>query len=334
MRRRKDRKQVDIASRTSSKNRQLDGAFLDGTESSVIEIEATASKGFQEAWAQSVDGESDQSLDSAISVGQDDTRARSLEGSRTGAYLGVAGLVVAIVAVAFFATQAATAPDPNIGARASADTERNVLTSPLAEREYTDLVTPVAVANTGMLDQRFVATGGELVPDDSASEDRDILFGPVFWAGRTHVVVMAEATLVAPEDECLIVSLVAEDLRAIDVAGVGQCSDSFAATGDRIACESENVALVEVWPFNPDSVTEPKTVAAIRTRLERTSGAEVSSLRGALSVADDAGTSPVLAAATTLEGRPGDTVTIQLGDFSGECALVDRSTVDVRLLPG
>lgn len=336
MRRRNDRKQVDIASRKSSKNRQFDGEFLDGTESSVIEIEPTAGSGFREAWAQSVDEEADRELDSAISVGQDDSKARSLDRSRKGAYLGIAAFLVGVGAIAFFATQAATAPDPNLGARASEDTERNVLTSPLAEREYTDLVTPVSVEMVAPLSEGFLdATGdGELVPDDAVVGDREILFGPVFWAGRTHVAFASETPLVAATGECLITSLVADDFEAIDVAGVGECGDAFDATGDRVACEGENVLLVEVWPFNPDSVTEPRTVAAVRTRLESTSGSEVASLRGSLSVADAGTTSPVVAAATTLEGRPGDEVMIELGELSGACALVDRSTVDVRLLPG
>ena len=336
MKRRKDRKQVDIASRTSSKNRQLDGVFLDGTESSVVEIEPTANTGFSEAWAQTADEETDRTLDSAISVGQDDSRARSLDRSRTGAYLGVAGFLVGVAVIAFFATQAATAPDPNLGARASEDTERNVLASPLAEREYTDLVTPVSVERVSLLDEGFVeaATDGALVPDSNVVGDREILFGPVFWAGRTHVAVVGDETLLADQDDCLITTLVAADFRAIDVAGVGDCGEAFEATGDRIACAGENVVVVEVWPFNPDSVTEPRTVAAVRTRLERRNGSEAASLRGSMNVADVGSSSPVISAATTLEGRPGDLVTIQLGELSGECALVDRSTVDVRLLPG
>ncbi len=336
---RKGRKQADISSRKASATRDLSGVFLEGTESSVTGIEPQADVGFRDAWEETADGARDQSFDSAIDVGQDDSEVRNLDRNRIGAYLGVAVLLAGIGAVAFFGTRALTAPDAGFGVRASTDPDRNVVASPLAEREYSEPTGPVVVDPFAALDEVFVSDGtsGEmlLASADALPEQSQgtMLTGLVFWAGRLHTVVASTNTL-AVENDCVVTSLVTGELEVVDVAGFGQCPDDFAATGDRVACRGDNVAVLEVWPLNPDAVTEPRIVGAVRSRIEISLDGNVISRRGSVNVSGIGGETPLVSAAATLGGAPGDVVTIQVGDLSVECTLVDRGDVDVRLLPG
>lgn len=340
MRRRKGQEQADIASRKLSKDRELSGEFLEGTESAITSIEPTASSGFGEAWAQRGDDVREQSFDSAIDVGQDDSEVRNLDRSRLGTYLGVAASLIGIGAVAFFATQFATDPDSSLGARASDDADRNVIRSPLAEREYTAASGPLSLRTTDALTEVFVdggSTGNSEILLEGGGFDQvsqgAIVAAPVFWAGRTHMVVIGDVPLLA-DDACVITSLVTAELEVVDVAAAGACDEAFDATGDRLACSAENAILVEVWPLNPDAVTEPRLVSGVRTRISRTINEDVISRRGSLDVTNAGGVTPLVTASSTLEGTPGDSVTFTAGELSAECTLLDRSDVDIRLLPG
>ena len=338
--RKKNRSEFDIATSRSSKKRTLTGEFLEGTESVVEGIEPTATTAFSDAWAEAQAQGGGDALDAAIDVGQDDDAGRDLDRRRTGSIFIVALLIGGAAAIAYFATTAATAPDPSLGVRASTDTDRNLLASPLAEREYTELITPVIVTDVYALDETFISDAGSddssdgLVPDDDATAEFAVAAGTVFWAGRTHIAVVSDDPFLETQQTCLITSLVTPELQAVDVASTGDCSEEFDATGDRLACSGATAVLLEVWPLNPDSVTIPQVATGVRTRIETTAGTDVSSQRGSLELAISGPVTPLLASATTLNGAPGDTVTLELGNLSGACTLVDRSTVDVRLLPG
>ena len=343
MRRRKGPKAADIASRKASSTRELSGEFLEGTESTVTEIEPTAATGFKEAWNASADSARELSFDSAIDVGQDDSSVRSLNRNRIGTYLGVAVFLIGIGAIAFFGTRAFATSAGELGARASTDPERNVLVSPLADREYTDASGTVTVETFASLEDWVTISGADVeVTGGTDDPDRNVLpenvhTGPVFWAGRAHLAVVADDELL-PDGSCLVISLVTTELEVVDIAGTGDCADDFAATGDRVACRDVNVIVLEVWPLNPDAVSEPKTISDVRARIELPQGqgqrTETLSLRGSLLLSPAAGTTPLVAAASTLNGGPGDGVTIEMGDLTAQCTLLDRSTVDVRLLPG
>ena len=335
MKRRKGRAKADIASRRSSKHREFSGEFLEGTESSVTNIEPTAASGFREAWERNPDPGADESLDSAIDVGQDDSKSRDLNRRRSGLILAALVLIAGVGAAVFFFSQERVEPeDPSATSQRNA--EQNILGSPLDEREFSPLETPITVEVFERLNDQFVdADGdGELIAGGGESPFRGrYLAGTVFWAGRAHVVLVTNQPLLR-SGECVISSLVTAELEAIDVASAGDCADAFTATGDRIACVGENILLLEVWPTNPDAVEEPRLVAGVRTRVEARDGTSVTSLRGAIDVSGFSPTAPFLASATPLSGAPGDTVTFNIGILSSECTLLDRSGVDIRLLPG
>lgn len=337
MRRRNTRKQNDIAGRKSSRQRDLTGEFLEGTESSVDKIEATTDGGFHEAWGRDEDPANDRSIDNALNVSHDDSSARDLEKSRLPTIAGWLVFAVGLAAIAFLFIDANTGQSGDLGARASADLDRNILASPLDAREYSDLESPVDVALFARLSELFVGdplTGELATATDGNSITGQFRTGPVFWAGRVHVAVLSNQDLLANAQECIVTSLVTTDLVAVDVASAGACDATFGATGDRIACRGDRLVIFEVWPFNPDALGEPEVVSSIRTRIERRVGETVDSRRGAIELTATEATSQVVSSATTLNGAPGDTITIQMGELVGSCDFVDRANVDVRLLPG
>ena len=112
MKRRKGPKNVDIAGRSTSKRRDISGEFLEGTESSVNEIEPTGAASFAEVWnAERTDdtdntddtGNTDAALDGALGVGEEDRAVRNLDQSRAGTIAGwtlfVVGLAALIIVV-------------------------------------------------------------------------------------------------------------------------------------------------------------------------------------------------------------------------------------------
>lgn len=355
MRRRRREPKVDLTSRKVSKNRQFTGEYLEGTESGVEEIESTATTGFGEAWDGSGGAEADDSLDSAINIEPEKAgkkKHRSLEQTRTNMFIALGIAVVGVAALAFFGTRALTSSD-DIADVAEFNTDSNVLTSPLSIREYSTLESPVEVATFEEVDQFFTeeADDGDLTPVDSGLRDGDgsVLAGPVFWAGRAHMAFVSEGPLL-PTGGCVVASLASANLETIDLASAGDCDGDFDELGDRTACVDSDVILLEVWPFNPDSVFEPERIAAVRARIEwprlpltvsrRTTIEFDDSAEGTeedVETADGTGQASrtsLLAAATALEGSPGDVVTISMGELSADCQLLDRDAVEVRLLPG
>ncbi len=341
MRRRKRRSEGDIASRGSSKNRDFDSAFLEGTETSIDESEAMASDGFRDAWGANTQTESSASLDSAIDVGQAESSLDALGAGRLTRTLVGLVVVVGICAAGYFLFESLTSAQEPEAARAVADSDTNILSSPIDERSYEPLTGPVAVEVFTPFDEWFVEEGNSLLPvsaaeatslggDTTTSARSRILIGSVFWADRFHLAIVSEGVLLPSDQVCAVATLAGEDLRAIDIAGVGSCGDEYSETGDRLACTGERAVLLEVWPFNPDAVSETVDAASIRARLEFDTGSV--SRRASLEVEQTS--RELVSAASQLTGEPGDEVEIEIDGLVATCELVDRSSVDVRLLPG
>ena len=339
MRRRKREPKADLTSRKVSRDRELGGEFLEGTESSVGEIESTGSTAFGQAWAESDDG-LDESLDSAINIEPENfgnVKSRSLEQKRTDMLIVLGLIVVAVGLLAFFGTRAIMSAVDDELASPEFNTDNNVIVSPLEAREYSSLQSPLTVSNVIELDEFFRDENGDgdLTPVASGLEEGEgqVLAGPVFWAGRAHIAFVSDRTLIPPEG-CVVTALASADLEAIDVASAGECDGEFDEIGDRIACMGSNVILLEVWPFNPESVLEPEMVAAIRARLEWPTQGALLSQRATIEFDDGGEATSLLDAASVLQGAPGDVITISMEELSGDCELLDRSEVEVRLLPG
>ncbi len=54
----------------------------------------------------------------------------------------------------------------------------------------------------------------------------------------------------------------------VDLAAYGECGNRYAATADRSACIGDNVAILEVWPYDPDAVVPRPQVTTTRVRIE------------------------------------------------------------------
>ena len=175
VKRRKREKKVDIAKRSTSKKRDLSGEFLEGTESSITKIESTGATSFAEAWNEEPEDSGDESLDAALEGGQEDPEARNLDQSRVATMAGWAIFIVGLAGLIFFVALGGFGGEGFFGARASTNVERNILASPLAEREYTSPEGPVVVENVGRLSEQFIdPTGsGDLErlndPDEAAT---------------------------------------------------------------------------------------------------------------------------------------------------------------------
>lgn len=344
MRRRKGQAEADIASRKSSKGRKLEGEFLEGTESSFDSVETMANEGFNDAWNETADPAKDASLDAAIDVGQKDTLDDLDKSLLKRIVIGLVA-VAALGAGAFWISQRVVEETAEAVPRALSESDPNILASPIDERAYEPATGPAVIDESAVIDQWFVDVGsaGSLIPrpanalgvespDIAAATQATTSLGTVFWAGRLHVAIVSDRPLFNSTEECGVVSMAAADLSSVDVAGIGQCDDEFAATGDRLACSGTNVVLVEVWPRNPDSVNEQPPVDSVRVRIEYEVGEYLVSQRGILEIAAD-GEDPV-ASAAALTGEPGDVVQIEVNGQAQNCELIDRSGVDVRLLPG
>ena len=344
MRQRKGRSEPDIASRKSSKQRKLDGEFLEGTESSFDTVDTMPNQGFKDAWDERGDPSRDASLDAAIDVGQKDTLG-DLDRSPLRRILIGLLVVAGLVAGGFYLNQFLNAEPEPTAARAVSDPDPNILASPIDERAYEPADAPVVVEVVSVLDDWFVDenSAGAPLPRDrnalgidsdelSAAVQATTTAGTVFWGGRLHVALVSDRVILASPDECLVVAMAASDLSSLDVAGVGGCDEDFVATGDRIACAGANAVLIEVWPRNPDAVTEQAPVDSVRVRIEYAVGGDLVSQRGTIDTTEQA--RDIVSAASVLSGEPGEVVQIDIAGQSATCELIDRVDVEVRLLPG
>ncbi len=307
-----------------------DGAFLAGTQSELADFGETGADGFASAWdAGHVDRESGAKDD--LFAGFEDKaseRARDLDRrSRSGLMFLVLLVLAGLGATA--AVRSGVLGDSD-NSTAPREGRPNELVAIGDDRSYGQGPAAVAVRVPGSIDRGFVAesTSSDPLPADVVpAMDIEAAFGTVYWGGRTHVGVVARGLDLSVD--CVIASLVTADLQVIDLAAHGACSDQFAPTGDRRACLGDEAVLLEVWPYDPDSVVERAAVEAVRVRIERRlePSGSVASLRGDMLLDGD-----LAAQATPLLGPPGTTATIRLGDLSASCELLDRAEVRVQLL--
>ncbi|MGI9605209.1 MAG: hypothetical protein ACR2P0_03635 [Acidimicrobiales bacterium] len=172
-----------------------------------------------------------------------------------------------------------------------------------------------------------------LGPANAESLHLDASMATVIWGQHLHVAIVGPGVA---EAQCAVASLVAEDLRVADVAAFGpDCPEDLLVTGDRSACASPSMVLLELWP--PD-VIDPTSgaqsggvsgpVAGTRARLVRTDVNDWSDV----SFRSDAPSDSYEVSLTTVVGAPGQTLRVDTGIHQGSCQLVDRSGVDLRLL--
>ena len=313
-----------------SSKRGIESAFLDGTQSELSDFGETGTEGFASSWA--VDPmEADPDGDDDLFEHFEDRatqRSRDLErSSRRG--LVFLALVLVLGTAAAVAVRVGALGDESLPAN-EASSSVGALLAIGGVREYDDGPTDLVLTDAATLDQSFRAEAIDDDPypiEDAPSVAPGIEFGSVFWGGRAHVAVIGEA--VGGPDLCVVASLVADDLRPVDVASHGSCLAAYAATGDRIACRGNNVVLLEVWPYDPDAVVEKPPVEEIRVRVEadgQVAGSK-ESRRGVTVMQGE-----FVEDADVLGGAPGDMVTLRAGTRSGTCELLQRAEVQVQLL--
>lgn len=306
------------------------GAFLEGTSSDLADFGHTGSDGFASAWdAQPATPADDERLD-AFGPPEDDKRtrrARDLDRrSRRG--LIALGVIVLLGGGAALAVQQGVVSDPT-GLTPETIDDINVIASIDDPREYSSGSADVVLTDVTPLDSGFVGAPG--VDPSPAAELTTVAsgsaFGTLFWGGRSHVAIMGPDLDL--DNSCVVVSLVAEDLRVVDLAAHGDCGDRYAATGDRDACVGDNLAILEVWPYDPDAVVPRPTVTTMRVRIEAVDADTMAteSFRGSAPLDDQR-----LENAERLDGRPGDQATVQTATTTRTCTLLDRAEVPVQLL--
>lgn len=306
------------------------GAFLDGTSSDLADFGETGSDGFASAWIAQADAlDHDAPLDGFGPPDGDKraNRARDLDRRSRKGLVFLAVLVLAGAGAAIAVRQGVLS-DPT-GLSPEAPERGNVIASIDDPRVYASGPADVTVAPVTSVDSAFIKPpDADPSPATSLTQVADgSRFGPLFWGGRSHVAVAGPDLDL--DSTCVVVSLVAEDLRVVDLAAHGACGDRYAATGDRAACIGPNIALLEVWPYDPDAVVTQPVVTSVRVRIEAIDPQSRSweSFRAAAPL-DDA----LLENAELLSGRPGDAANVEVGAVEATCTLVDRAEVPVQLL--
>lgn len=311
-------------------SRGTDGEFLSGTQSDLADFGDSGADGFASAWdASPLDPKIDSSDD--LFEGFEDRasqRSRDLDRrSRSGlvvlALMVIAGLGIAVAVRSGFlgnSDDATTAQEEG----------PNELAAIGDDRSYAEGPANVVLEVSGMVDRAFIAASSAADPqpiDRDPAVSVEATFGTAFWGGRTHVVVTGRGLDLSVD--CVVATLVTAELRVIDLAAHGACGDDFAPTGDRLACLGDEVILLEVWPYDPDSVVERPPVEGVRVRIQRRSESSdsIASIRGSAVLGGD-----LAAESTPLAGSPGTTANIRIGDLSGSCELLDRAEVPVQLL--
>lgn len=309
--------------------------FLEGTESELADFGNTGGDAFAAAWAAHPADPND-GADTDPFAGFEDKasrRSRDLDrrSSRWVVLLALFGVSLAGFGVA---VQQGVFEDENQQVGSPLD-QPNVIDSIGGIREYDDGPGEVALATVTGLDRAFIAPSADENPApvsslssaSDASSSETVEFGAVFWAGRAHIAIVGSD--IDLDTECVVVSLVANDFRAVDLAAHGRCGSAYQATGDRLACAGSNLLLLEVWPFDPDSVVDQPDVTVVRVRVEAVdeeTGA-VESMRGMWVLDAD-----LVDEAVTMLGRPGEVAQVTGISASGTCTLLDRDRVTVQLL--
>ena len=304
----------------------VNDAYLTDVESGLEGFGDTGQRGFSDAW-----GSATPVLDEAAAAfasDETDTRGRDLDaGSRRWKVALLIVIVAGAAAGVLYSQGVFDGESAGVAEAAAVPT----LAAPDEIREYESTPTEIDVSIADVETSMFVETSGGLPePVGDANEElaADVTVGLVIWGDRLHVAITGLG--VGNADRCVIASLVAPDLRAIDVATMGSCDVDLAATGDRVACVGANALLLEVWPFDPRSPVRPPEATAIRVRIQdRLDDESVLSQRGTLALPQDVADNALLRAATVLGGSPGQTISVD----GRSCTLVDRSDILIQLLP-
>lgn len=313
-----------------SSRRGVESGFLDGTHSELSDFGETGTEGFASSWGAGRP-EADTDRDDDFFEHFEDRSAKRARDLERSSHRGLVFLAIVLVAgtAAVAAVRAGLLGDESVPSNAAPSSVGEILAIGDV-REYDASPTDLVLTDTALLDQSFLAEAiddGPYPIEDSRSVAPGIRFSSVFWGGRAHVAIVGEA--VGGAEVCVVASLVAADLRPIDVASHGSCLEAYAATGDRVACRGNNIVLLEVWPYDPDAVIEKPPVEAIRVRVEADGQAAGSkeSRRGMVVVQGE-----LVEHAEVLGGAPGDTVTLRAGAETGTCELLQRAEVQVQLL--
>jgi hypothetical protein len=286
---------------------------------------------FAAAWAEDAD---DRGIE-AFAVQTEEERRSEEELSRQlsrrprGAVIALVAVAAAGGVLAFGVTQGWFEADPS--PEDAGVVFEAAIAAPQDPRSYIGDPMPGSPSAVGVLDRGFRASdsGSELVdpvPDDLPA---GVEFTPILWGNRLQVLVTGPADMMA--DACLVVALVADDLRALDVAARGECADIHRITGDRSSCSADGIELVEVWPpiARTDLLEEPEAVERIRVRIERR-GLEAGERRSVRGELDLRGAElldlPVVA------GEPGTVLDTTFGIAPRSCTLLDRSDVEIRVV--
>lgn len=287
----------------------------------------SAAEGFSSAW-----GSADESEVKPLPEDADDEaraqRLRNMDRRFSPVRVGAVVLAIAILIGAAVGVQRLREPEDS-----ASGLEGNgaLLIPPGQERTYAEGAAALGNLSGWELEDAFVSESAAASPqpaqDPPVTFARDVRAAPLVWGGRAHVVIVGAG--VGATDVCAVSSLFSSDLEVIDVAADGACGERFAATGDRLACRSENVVLLEVWPRDPGITAEQPDVTRVRVRLERERATgDIASLRVTVDLEEPFETGlRELAAAPAVE----PSFSIDQG-FPGMCQLLDRSDVTVQLL--
>lgn len=304
---------------------------LSQVETDVEDFGDSAAEGFASSWsataAPEVDGLAE--TEEQTRVEKRAARLRNLDRRLSPGGVVVALVVVGLVVAGFFVFDRLSDAAP--GTSADGDPlEEAFLVAPGQPRAYAEAGGPLQIDSGWALVDTFVADGPDSdptpVPADATGLPAGVVAAPLVWGERAHVAIIGPG--VGADDICAVTSLFSAELDVIDVAADGACDGRFAATGDRLACRSENMVLLEVWPTNPGIIGEQPDAVRVRVRLERQGAGEMTeSLRTTVDL--DARLQIGL---RELSGAPESQGQIVIGDVRESCALLDRSDVTVQLL--
>lgn len=308
-------------------------ADLGAVETDVEGFGDTGAQGFSSAWA-STDSDD---LDGVAAAAAEDeevrgdkraARLRNLDRRVSFGQIFSLVLVVGLVAAGFWAFDRFSGSAQDEANAEFAD--EAFLVAPGQARNYAEGNPAVSIPSGWALADTFVAPGVGADPAPAATEDvrlpTGVVAAPLVWGERAHVAIIGPG--VGAGDICAVVSLFSADLDVVDVAADGDCDGRFDATGDRLACRSANVVLLEVWPENPGVVGEQPDATRVRIRLERSAaGNSVESLRTTVDL-----NARFQTGLRELAGLPESQAQIAIGELSESCALLDRADVAVQLL--
>lgn len=285
-------------------------------------------RGFSEAW--DAQGDSEATLPEAAAEDKRSARMRNLDRRRGPVfYLLLLAVLGGLGAAAYFGYQEYVA-DADVDEVAEDVEPFDLIVPPGLPRTYSEGDARLNLAPDARLREFFTAeafgTDPQPVPDAPDGIPATAEAALLWWGGRLHVAVAGPD--VGAADLCAVTTLLSAEVEVLDLASGGACGDRYEATGDRVACRSDSLVVLEVWPRNPSVDIPQPDPTTLRVRIERQlPSGEVHSVRSTSSIdgAIDAGLDE-------LAGSPGAEATLAIGAVRGTCTMVDRSDVAVRLL--